>query len=34
MIKGIAFDLDGIIVDTAEFHYIAWKKSQMILVLK
>ena len=26
MIKGIAFDLDGIIVDTAEFHYIAWKK--------
>lgn len=26
MIKGIAFDLDGIIVDTAQFHYIAWKK--------
>lgn len=25
MIKGFAFDLDGIIVDTAEYHYIAWK---------
>lgn len=26
MIKGVIFDLDGIITDTAEFHYIAWKK--------
>lgn len=26
MLKGIAFDLDGIITDTAHFHFIAWKK--------
>ena len=26
MIKGFIFDLDGVITDTAEFHYIAWKK--------
>ncbi len=26
MIKGIIFDLDGVITDTAEFHYLAWKK--------
>ena len=25
MIKGVAFDLDGIITDTAEFHFQAWK---------
>lgn len=25
-IKGIIFDLDGVITDTAEFHYLAWKK--------
>ncbi|MCC5893967.1 MAG: beta-phosphoglucomutase [Alkalibacterium sp.] len=25
MIKGLIFDLDGVITDTAEFHYIAWK---------
>lgn len=24
-ILGVVFDLDGVIVDTAEFHYIAWK---------
>ena len=24
-IKGLIFDLDGVIVDTAKFHYIAWK---------
>jgi beta-phosphoglucomutase len=26
MIKGIVFDLDGVITDTASFHYSAWKK--------
>lgn len=25
MIKGFIFDLDGIITDTAEYHFIAWK---------
>lgn len=25
--KGFIFDLDGVIVDTAHFHYIAWKKT-------
>ena len=25
-IKGIIFDLDGVIVDTAKYHYIAWKE--------
>ena len=24
-IKGCLFDLDGVIVDTAKYHYIAWK---------
>lgn len=24
--KGIIFDLDGVIVDTAKFHFIAWRK--------
>ncbi|WP_101772568.1 beta-phosphoglucomutase [Peptostreptococcus faecalis] len=24
MIKGVIFDLDGVITDTAKFHYIAW----------
>ena len=23
--KGFIFDLDGVIVDTAGFHYLAWK---------
>ena len=26
MIKGFIFDLDGVITDTAELHYDAWKK--------
>lgn len=26
MIKGGLFDLDGVIVDTAKYHYLAWKK--------
>lgn len=26
MIKGIIFDLDGVIVSTDEFHYLGWKK--------
>ena len=26
MLKGIIFDLDGVITDTAEFHYLSWKK--------
>ncbi|MBC2165184.1 beta-phosphoglucomutase [Listeria booriae] len=25
-LAGIIFDLDGVITDTAEFHYLAWKK--------
>lgn len=25
MIKGFIFDLDGVITDTAEYHYLAWK---------
>lgn len=23
---GFIFDLDGVIVDTAKYHYLAWKK--------
>lgn len=26
MIKGFIFDLDGVLVDTARFHFIAWRK--------
>lgn len=26
MYKGLLFDLDGVIVDTAKYHYIAWKE--------
>lgn len=26
MLKGFIFDLDGVITDTAEYHYLAWKK--------
>ena len=26
MHKGFIFDLDGVIVDTAKFHYLAWRK--------
>jgi len=25
-IKGLIFDLDGVIVDTAKYHYLAWKR--------
>ena len=25
MIKGLLFDLDGVLVDTAKYHYVAWK---------
>jgi beta-phosphoglucomutase len=24
--KGFIFDLDGVIVDTAKYHYLAWRK--------
>src|SRR5690606_20943991 len=27
MMKGFIFDLDGVIVDTAKFHFLAWKKA-------
>ena len=26
MIKGVIFDLDGVILSTDDFHYKAWKK--------
>ncbi|MBL7873478.1 MAG: beta-phosphoglucomutase [Cyclobacteriaceae bacterium] len=26
MIKAVIFDLDGVIIDTAHYHYIAWKR--------
>lgn len=26
MVKGIIFDLDGVLVDTDEFHYLSWKQ--------
>lgn len=26
MIKAVIFDLDGVLVDTARFHYLAWKR--------
>lgn len=26
MLKAVIFDLDGVIVDTAEHHYLAWKR--------
>lgn len=26
MVKGLLFDLDGVIVDTAKYHYLAWKE--------
>ena len=25
-VKGVIFDLDGVIVNTAKFHYLGWKK--------
>lgn len=24
--KAVLFDLDGVLVDTAKYHYLAWKK--------
>ena len=27
MIKAVIFDLDGVLVDTAKFHYLAWKRT-------
>ena len=26
MVKGAIFDLDGVLVDTAKYHYLAWKE--------
>ncbi|MBE0601643.1 MAG: HAD hydrolase-like protein, partial [Firmicutes bacterium] len=26
MLRGLIFDLDGVIVDTAKYHYAAWKE--------
>ena len=26
MFKGVLFDLDGVLTDTAEYHYLAWKE--------
>lgn len=31
MIKAIIFDLDGVLVDTAKFHYLAWKNLAMMM---
>lgn len=31
IVKGCIFDLDGVIVDTAKYHYLAWKKLTSIL---
>ena len=31
MIKGLIFDLDGVLVDTAKYHYLAWKEIAMEL---
>jgi beta-phosphoglucomutase len=25
-LQGFIFDLDGVLVDTARFHYLAWKR--------
>ncbi len=30
-IQGVIFDLDGVLVDTAKFHYMAWKKIADVL---
>ena len=27
MLRGFIFDLDGVITDTAEYHYRGWKQS-------
>ncbi|MBK8700015.1 MAG: beta-phosphoglucomutase [Saprospiraceae bacterium] len=31
MIRGCIFDLDGVIVDTAKYHYLAWKRMASLL---
>jgi len=31
MIEAIIFDLDGVIVDTAKYHYLAWKNLAMMM---
>ena len=31
MIRGFLFDLDGVIVDTAKFHFIAWQRMAAVL---
>ena len=31
IVKGCIFDLDGVIVDTAKYHYLAWKKLTTML---
>jgi beta-phosphoglucomutase len=30
-LKACIFDLDGVIVDTAKYHYLAWKKLTVML---
>ncbi len=30
-LKGVVFDLDGVITDTAHYHYLAWKKQLRVL---
>ena len=30
-LKACIFDLDGVIVDTAKYHYLAWKKLAVML---
>jgi beta-phosphoglucomutase len=30
MIEAVIFDLDGVIVDTAHYHYIAWKSDWQV----
>ena len=34
MIKGLIFDLDGVIVDTAHYHFLSWKKISNDLNIK
>ena len=34
MFKGVLFDLDGVITDTAEYHFLAWKKLADDLVIE
>lgn len=34
MIRGVIFDLDGVIVDTAKYHYLAWQRMAQELGVK